>query len=86
MVMMTVNVAELKARLSKYLDLVQQGETITITSHRRPVARLSPSCSPEELEIQPPTRPVREITKLEGIAADPNVDGVGELLWDRRRR
>ena len=37
-----VGVRDLKAQLSKYLRQVSQGQTIIITDHGRPVARLSP--------------------------------------------
>lgn len=38
--MMQVSVAELQARLSEYLALVQTGEEIVVTDRGRPVARL----------------------------------------------
>jgi prevent-host-death family protein len=37
-----VGVAELKASLSQYLARVQAGETVIVTDHGRPVARLVP--------------------------------------------
>lgn len=37
---MNVGVRELKQHLSKYLDLVRQGESVTVTDRGRPVARL----------------------------------------------
>jgi prevent-host-death family protein len=40
MVMIMVNIADLKARLSEYLEAVGQGETIVICRHNRPVAEL----------------------------------------------
>jgi len=39
---MRVGVRDLKARLSKYLRQVSQGQTVIITDHGRPVGRLSP--------------------------------------------
>jgi len=39
---MRVGVRDLKARLSKYLRQVKQGQTVIITDHGRPVGRLSP--------------------------------------------
>jgi antitoxin (DNA-binding transcriptional repressor) of toxin-antitoxin stability system len=35
-----VNVAEIKARLSKYLDMAARGERVVICKHNRPVAEL----------------------------------------------
>lgn len=39
---MRVSVRELKNRLSEYLRLVDEGEEIIVTSHKRAVARLVP--------------------------------------------
>ena len=41
-----VGVRDLKARLSKYLRQVSQGQTVIITDHGRPVGRLSPVDQP----------------------------------------
>jgi prevent-host-death family protein len=43
---MRVGVRDLKARLSKYLRQVSQGQTVIITDHGRPVGRLSPIDQP----------------------------------------
>lgn len=39
---MQVNVHEAKSRLSKLLELVEEGETVVIARHGRPVAELVP--------------------------------------------
>lgn len=39
---MTVGVRDLRNSLSRHLEAVRQGETITVTDHGRPVARLMP--------------------------------------------
>ena len=39
---MNVQVRDLKAHLSHYLRLIQQGETVVVTVHNKPVARLEP--------------------------------------------
>ena len=39
---MTVGVRDLKTRLSAYLRLVKQGESVTVTEHGKPVGRLVP--------------------------------------------
>jgi prevent-host-death family protein len=39
---MKAGVAELKARLSRYLDRVKAGEEVLVTDHGRPVARIVP--------------------------------------------
>ena len=38
----TVNIAELKNRLSAYLDQVREGEEIIIRDRRRPIAKIVP--------------------------------------------
>jgi len=40
--MKTVNVAELKNRLSAYLQLVREGEEVIVKDRNQPVARISP--------------------------------------------
>jgi prevent-host-death family protein len=40
--MIMVNIADVKARLSEYLEAVTQGETVVICRHNRPVAELRP--------------------------------------------
>jgi prevent-host-death family protein len=40
--MITVNLAQAKARLSELLDKVEAGEEVMITRHGRPVAHVQP--------------------------------------------
>jgi prevent-host-death family protein len=40
MVMIMVNIADAKARLSEYLEAVSKGETVVICRHNQPVAEL----------------------------------------------
>ena len=42
MVMLKTSIADAKARLSEYLDRVEQGERIVICRHNKPVAELRP--------------------------------------------
>lgn len=86
MTMITVSTAELKTRLGRYLKMVRKGETIDITSHRHPIARLAP-CSPENHpEVIEPTRPLEDLKNLLAVPLRKPVDGVSLLLEDRRRR
>jgi prevent-host-death family protein len=41
--MVRVNVATLKAELSKYLDLAQNGEQVIVTSHGEEIAKIGPA-------------------------------------------
>jgi len=45
--MRTVNIAELKARLSAYIQLVRNGEEVLVCDRNKPVARIVP-CHLEE--------------------------------------
>ncbi len=54
--MQMVNVAELKSKLSVYLDYVRLGEEIIVSEHQRPIAKLVPllpddGIDAEELEM-----------------------------------
>jgi antitoxin (DNA-binding transcriptional repressor) of toxin-antitoxin stability system len=46
--MVTVNLAQAKARLSELLDKVEAGEAVVITRHGRPVANLSRVTAPRQ--------------------------------------
>lgn len=61
--MVAVALAEAKARLSELVRLVQQGETVSITSRGKPVARLVAENGPGQ-----PYRPV-DLAKLDRFAA-----------------
>jgi prevent-host-death family protein len=54
--MVTVSVAEAKARLSALLDKVEAGEQVVITRHGRPVANLSAATKPKI--------PLRDLSKF----------------------
>ena len=61
MAMKQVGVAELKNNLSRHLRAVEAGETIEVTDHDRPVARLVPIEPKSRLVIREPERPFSEI-------------------------
>ena len=46
--MVTVNLAQAKARLSELLDKVENGEAVVITRHGRAVANLSAVYTPKQ--------------------------------------
>jgi prevent-host-death family protein len=70
--MVKVNVATLKAELSHYLEIVEGGEQVLVTSHGKEIAKIGPvpssSVSPvnwnEFLEEHPPIK-----TKAKGEGA-----------------
>ncbi len=84
--MKRVSSADLKAHLGEYLRVVQEGQGLYVTSHRKTVARLLPSSPNEVASIQPPSLPISVVKDLKGIRLSSRVDGVHALLDDRRRR
>lgn len=52
MTMQTVNIAELKNNLSAYIDKVRNGEELIVKDRNRPVARLMPLTSGEDLDAE----------------------------------
>ena len=84
--MITVSTADLKARLGRFLALVQQGETIEITSHRHPVARIVAVAPHDEELITPPEAAGPEVSELTGVVPAREIDVVAEFIVDRSRR
>jgi prevent-host-death family protein len=83
--MESVSVATLKSHLSRYLAAVKDGKELIITSHRHPVARLSPlEKTAADLKIIPAKKPVSSLKKIKGIKL--SFDPLEFLLEDRRRR
>jgi prevent-host-death family protein len=83
--MESVSVATLKTNLSHYLAAVKQGKEVIITSHRHPVARLSPlEKTAADLKITPAKKPVSTLRKIKGLNL--KADLLADLLADRRRR
>jgi prevent-host-death family protein len=48
--LLTVNIAQLKNRLSAYLDLVRRGEEIIVRDRSRPIAKIIPLSSTADYE------------------------------------
>jgi prevent-host-death family protein len=57
--MKQVGVYDAKTHLAKLLDEVERGETVTITRHGRPVAKLV-SVSPRELTVEEAIKELQE--------------------------
>lgn len=84
--MKTVSVAVLKQNLSSYLHLVEEGEELVVTAHRRPVARVIPHAN-QGLRIRTPIRPPAVLSRLKGIRlALSGRTAVDTLLEERVRR
>lgn len=67
---MTIGIKELRDTLSKQLAKVKAGETITVTDHGKPVAKIVPAGEPNTIDrliaegrATPPKRPKRSISE-----------------------
>jgi len=86
----TVQVAQLKARLSEYLRAARQGETVLVVSHDLPVAVLAPPPrSATTLTIRRPAADAPPLSRVQlPPAPDPplDLDIVDLLLQERGER
>lgn len=86
MVMKTASVADLKARLSHFLRVVQKGEEVVITSHRHPVGKLVGYPDAEPLPIIRARRPARDLRSFLKGPPISDIDVVALLREDRDKR
>jgi prevent-host-death family protein len=86
--MKSVNIAELKSRLSEYLHAVRRGEVVTVLDRKTPVARIIPfdgGASP--LVIRGPSHgspPLRRVLLPPPLALPGKPDIVDLLLEERQ--
>lgn len=62
----TVQASEAKTHLLQLLDDVERGETVVITRHGRPIARLEPETNRRQSEIDAAIAGIREIGRSNG--------------------
>jgi prevent-host-death family protein len=79
----SVQVAELKARLSEYLRVAEAGQTVVVTAYGRPVVDLVPH-EETPIRLRPATRAWGSV-KLPR-AGKGRTDTVALLIDDRRKR
>lgn len=58
-----ISASEAKAHLSELLDAVERGETIVITRHGRPVARLVPDAAQRRQQIKAAIEDMKQLAK-----------------------
>ena len=75
--MREIQASEAKVHLPQLLDDVERGETLIITRHGRPVARIVPEVDRRQEEIDKALVAIRELRKRTGRIT------VGELLSAR---
>ncbi len=61
--MKTIQAAAAKARLSELLDEVERGETVVITRHGKPIARLVPDTDRQQADIRQAMEDIRKLRK-----------------------
>lgn len=84
-VMTTIGVAELKAKLSEYLRSVRRGNEIVVMDRNEPVARLVPISGLGPLTIREPRSPYGSLADVPlPPPAALKLDAVALLLEDRR--
>lgn len=81
--MISVRIADLKARLSEHLRLVRDGGSVTVLDRDTPVARIIPITTPS-LEVRKAKRPLHDLKLPSKLAK--RTDSVALLLDERRRR
>ena len=85
MVMLSVNVSGLKARLSHYLGAVRNGESVLVHDRKTLIARLVPAAGGErDLQVREPLQPVASLRAVEPVRLQRGVDVVDLLLEDRQ--
>lgn len=81
----TVQVAELKAKLSEYLRRVRRGHSVTVLHRDTPVARLVPYDAADRLSV---TKPLGKVQTLSDIPLPPPLDlrvDILKLLEEERQ-
>ncbi len=76
--MRRASIADLKARLSEYVDAAKAGEEVIVTDRNKPVARLGPIGAPVRREAQ-------LIGLIRAGLARPAVRALPREFWERPR-
>lgn len=85
---MDTGIRDLRDHLSRYLDLVRQGQEVTVTDHGRPVARLVPIDAPRVLDrliAEGVVEPARVAKRLRAGELPRATGSVSELVAEQRR-
>ena len=64
--MRQIKSSEAKAKLSEVLDSVERGETVQVTRHGKPIARIVPESDGRQQEIDAAVDAIRTRGKLNG--------------------
>ncbi len=61
--MRTVGSYELKTHLAEVLDAVEHGQTVIVTRHGKPIARLTPNGEENRQRVKQATRSLRQFPR-----------------------
>lgn len=81
--MHTVSAAEANRQFSSLLRQVSQGETVTVLSHGRPVATISPAADARELDHGRTKARARLLARLNGEPVADSRNWTRDELYDR---
>src|SRR3989338_10029424 len=81
--LVSVPIAELKARLSKYLKLVKTGMEIIVTDHKTPVAKVV-AFHDLGFEVLEAKRPPLKIREFASLSATGKTDSLSLLMEERK--
>ena len=77
--MREVQASEEKTHLPSLLDAVERGETIVITRHGKPIARIVPEADHRRAELDRVFAEIEELRKKLGRLGSVNLDALQEL-------
>ncbi len=83
--MKTVKIAELKAKLSEYLRIVQSGEPLAVLDRNRPIAQIVPIIENRGLRVRKPAPGTLKPNKVPLPKPAPQDIDVVELLLAERQ-
>lgn len=81
----SVPIAELKSRLSKYLKLVKTGKEVIVTDHKTPVAKVV-AFHDLGFDVLSAKRPPLKIRKLASLPATGKTNSLRLLIEERKKR
>ncbi len=81
--MHTISAAEANRQFSSLLRQVSQGETVTVLSHGRPVATISPAADARELDHDRAKARARLLARLNGEPVADDRNWTRDELYDR---
>lgn len=81
---LTVQVAELKTRLSEYIRVAEAGRRVVVTAYGRPVVDLVPHRAVPHVRLRPATRAWGSVTLPR--TGKGRTDSLALLVEDRRKR